>query len=113
MRGCICTYVCAGYSIVRAIQRNLSITDTLGTEKQFVKQGFPLFVGYFTVYIQLCIYLDHKISFRFSLLEEFFVSSSTVSILTIHICTYTCTLSGAYMFGMRTYIYTYIPLHVE
>ena len=32
---------------VSDIQWNLSITDTLGPEKQFVIQKFPLFKGYF------------------------------------------------------------------
>ena len=30
------------------IQRNLSITDTLGPDEQFAIQRFPLFRGYFT-----------------------------------------------------------------
>ena len=43
----------------RAIHRqcNLSITDTLGTVKQFALQRYPLFRGYF---IYIVIYLDHK-----------------------------------------------------
>ena len=39
---------------IKEVQRNLSITDTLGTEKQFVMKRFPIFRGYFicsTIYI--------------------------------------------------------------
>ena len=37
------------------VQWNLSIMDTLRTEKQFVIQRFPLFRGYF---IDIAIYLN-------------------------------------------------------
>ena len=36
------------------IQWNLSIRDTLGPEKQFVIQTFPLFRGYF-IHITICL----------------------------------------------------------
>ena len=52
---------------------NLSTTDTLGAEKQFVIQRFPLFRGCF---ICIAVYLDpQKWSAieRFSLLGEFVI----------------------------------------
>ena len=55
------------------IQWNLSIMDTLGTEKQFIVQRFPLFRGYL---ICTAIYLvPQKLSVieRFSLLGEFVI----------------------------------------
>ena len=60
------------------IQWNLCITDTLGTEKQFAVQRFPLFRGYF---IHIAIYLDpekQSVIERFSLLVEFVIRGSTV-----------------------------------
>ena len=47
------------------IQWNLSMTDTLGTEKLVVIQRFPLFKGYF---ICISIYLDPQ---RQSVIERF------------------------------------------
>ena len=60
------------------IQKNLSMTDTLGPEKQVAIQRFPLFRSYF---ICIAIYLDpqkQSVIERFSLLGEFVISSSTV-----------------------------------
>ena len=56
-----------------AIQRNLSITDTLGPEKQFVIERFPLLRGYFMC---TAICLDPRkpsVIERFSLLGEFVI----------------------------------------
>jgi hypothetical protein len=64
-----------------SIQWNLSITDTLGPEKQFVVQRFPLFRGYF---ICIAIYLDpqkQSVIERFPLLGEFVIRGSTVYII--------------------------------
>ena len=47
------------------IQLNLSITDTLGPEKQFVIQRFPLFRGYL---ISIAISLDPQ---KQSVIERF------------------------------------------
>ena len=60
------------------VQWNFSMTGTLGTEKQFVVQRFPLFRGYFT---QTAIYLDQQkqsVMERFSLLGEFVIRDLTV-----------------------------------
>ena len=60
------------------IQGNVSITDTLGPEKQLVVQRFPLFRGYF---IHIAIYLDpqkQSVIESFSLLGEFVMRGSTV-----------------------------------
>ena len=60
------------------IQWNLSITDTLGTEKQFVIKRFPLFRGCF---IYMAIHSDPQEQFvieRFPLLGEFVIRGSTV-----------------------------------
>ena len=64
------------------VQWNLSTTDTLGTEKQFAIQKFPLFRGYF---ICIAMYLDpqkQSVIERFSLLGEFVNRGSTVC--TVH-----------------------------
>ena len=53
------------------MQWNLSIMDTLGTEKRSVIQRFPLFRGYF---MHITIHLNPQKQFvveRFLLLEEF------------------------------------------
>ena len=67
------------------LQWNLSITDTLRPEKQFVIQRFPLFRGYF---ICTAIYQDpqkQSVIERFPLLGEFVVRGSTVSLsLSMH-----------------------------
>ena len=60
------------------IQWNLSITDTLGTEKQFVIQRFPLFRGCF---IYMAIHSDpqkQSVIERFPLLGEFVIRGSSV-----------------------------------
>ena len=60
------------------IQWNLSITDALGTEKQFVIQRFPLFRGYFT---HITTYLDpqgQSVIERFPLFGEFVIRGSSV-----------------------------------
>ena len=61
-----------------SIQWNLSITDTLGPEKQFAVQRFPQFRGCFTY---RAIYLVPPKQFvieRFLLLGEFVIRGSTV-----------------------------------
>ena len=61
-----------------SVQWNLSITDTLGPEKQFAIQRFPLFRGCFTY---RAIYLVPPKQFvieRFLLLGEFVIRGSTV-----------------------------------
>jgi hypothetical protein len=61
-----------------SIQWNLSITDTLGPEKQFVVQRFPLFRGYF---ICIAIYLDpqkQSVIKRFPLLGSCLRGSTVV-----------------------------------
>ena len=66
----------------RQFTGNLSITDTLGPEKQFVIQRFPLFRGY---YICIAIHLDpqkQSVMERFSQLGEFVMSGSTVALTT-------------------------------
>ena len=68
------------------LQWNLSITDTLGPEKRFVIQRFPLFRGYF---ICTAIYLDpqkQSVIERFPLLGEFVMRGSTVSGPTKVVC---------------------------
>ena len=63
--------------VIQYIQRKVSIIDTLGTEKQFVIQRFPLFRGCF---ICTAIYLDpqkQSVIERFSLLGEFVIRGST------------------------------------
>ena len=65
-----------------SIQRNLSIMDTLGPEKQFVIERFPLLKAYFMC---TAICLDPRkpsVIERFSLLGEFVIRGSTV--LNIH-----------------------------
>ena len=47
---CVCAYNGTAYT---RIQWDLSITDTLGTEKQFAIQRFPLFRGYFYTHNKL------------------------------------------------------------
>ena len=62
------------------IQWNLSITDALGTEKQFDIQRFPLFRGYFT---HITTYLDpqkQSVIERFPLFGEFVIRGSSVYI---------------------------------
>ena len=74
------TYRCKCKHTLTNIQWDLSITDTLGTEKQFVIQRFPLFRGYF---IRPAIYLvpqKQSVIERFSLLGEFVKRGSAVLI---------------------------------
>ena len=68
---------------ITEVQWNLSITKTLGPEKQFVVQRFPLFRGYF---VCTAIYLDTRKQFvieRFQLLGEFVIRSSTACMYTL------------------------------
>ena len=63
------------------LQWDLSITDTLGPEKQFVIQRFPLFRGYLAC---TAIYLDpqkQSVIERFPLLGEFIKRGSTVCVI--------------------------------
>ena len=53
------------------IQWNLSITDTLGTEKQSVTQRFPVFRGYFICTVIYLVSQKQYVIERFSLLGEF------------------------------------------
>ena len=53
------------------IQWNLSITDTLGTEKQSVIQRFLLFRGYLTCTVIYLVPQKQSVIERFSLLGEF------------------------------------------
>ena len=93
------------------IQRNLSITDTLGTEKQFVIQRFPLFRGYFT---RTAIYLDPQKQSaieRFSLLGELLIevplycvhAARSLHDTCVHACTHVC---------MFVYACTHVRMHV-
>ena len=61
------------------IQWNLSITDTLGPEKQFFIWRFPLFRGYFTC---VTIYLDPQ---KQSVIERFPLFRGYFTCVTIYL----------------------------
>ena len=63
---------------MECIQWNLSITDTLGAEKQLVIQRFTLFGGYFTCTV-ICFGPAKAVCCReVSLFGEFVIRGSTV-----------------------------------
>ena len=59
------------------LEWNLSITDTLGPEKQFVIQRFPLLRGYFICTAIYQVPQKQSVIERFPLLGEFVIRGST------------------------------------
>ena len=79
------------------LQWNLSITDTLGTKKQFIIQRFPLFRGYLICTAISLVPQKQSVIERFSLFGEFVKRGSTVYVAdcfggprksVMYVCTY-------------------------
>ena len=71
---------------VYRIQWDLSIMDTLGPEKQFVVQRFPLFRGCFTCVTIYLVPQQQSVIERFPLLRELVVRGSPVHTITHNRC---------------------------
>ena len=68
------TKVCSNdLELIVYMQWNLSITDTLGPEKQFVTQRYPLLRGYFTCIAIYLVPQKQSVIERLPLVGEFVI----------------------------------------